>query len=447
MGAKATRLSLLSMSTVQMRVFHLTWMAFFICFFAWFAVAPLMPLIRGDLHLTKDQIANSNIAAVFVTILVRLIIGPLCDKFGPRRAYTWLLALGAIPVIGIAFAQTYESFLFFRLLIGAIGASFVITQFHTSVMFAPNVVGTANATAAGWGNAGGGATQAAMPLIAAALITLGVEQSFGWRAAMFVPGVLMLIMSVVYYKYADDTPAGKMTGAATNDSGKASGWSTFLAAARDFRVWLLFITYGACFGVELTIHNLAAVYYVDRFGLDLKTAGLYVGTFGLLALFARALGGLVSDRIARTKGLDGRTAILFILILAEGLGLMTFAKMDTAAAALFAMLVFGLFTHMACGATYALVPLINRKALGGVAGIIGAGGNVGAVAAGFLMKGIPDTERGLYILGALVTISAVCVIAVRFSHEHKAAEKKLYDDALAARAQLQTVPAAAQVRS
>ena len=167
----------------------------------------------------------------------------------------------------------------------------------------------------------------------------------------------------------------------------------------------------------------------------------------LLALFARALGGLMSDRIAHARGLDGRTALLFVLILAEGLGLMAFAKMDTAHMALFAMLVFGLFTHMACGATYALVPFINRNALGGVAGIIGAGGNVGAVAAGFLMKGVPTTERGLYILGALVAISAMCAIAVRFSQEHKAAEQKLYDEAVAARAQVQTVGTTAQVRS
>ncbi len=85
-----------------MRAFHLTWMAFFVCFFAWFAVAPLMPVIKGDLKLTADQIANINIAAVGITILVRMAIGPLCDKYGPRIAYTVLLALGAIPVIGIA---------------------------------------------------------------------------------------------------------------------------------------------------------------------------------------------------------------------------------------------------------------------------------------------------------------------------------------------------------
>ena len=446
MSGKATRLTLLSISSIPMRAFHLTWMAFFVCFFAWFAVAPLMPVIRDELHLTKDQIANINIAAVFVTILVRLIIGPLCDKFGPRRAYTWLLAVGAIPVIGIGFAQTYETFLFFRLCIGAIGASFVITQYHTSVMFAPNVVGTANATAAGWGNAGGGATQAIMPLILTALIGFGVEKSFGWRAALFVPGVLMLIMAVFYYRYADDTPNGKITSATKADANKPNGWQSFLGAARDYRVWMLFVTYAACFGVELTIHNLAAVYYVDHFGLDLKTAGLYVGAFGLLALFARALGGYLSDRIARSRGLDGRTALLFLLILAEGLGLMTFAKMDVAVAALSAMLVFGLFTHMACGATYALVPFINRRALGGVAGIIGAGGNVGAVAAGFLMKGMSTTQQGLYVLGMVVTISALCAIAVRFSREHKDAEQKLYDAAVAARQQLRPIPVTVQSR-
>lgn len=126
-------------------------MARILCvFFAWFACAPLMPVIKGEFGLTKDQIANINIAAVAITILVRLAVGPLCDKYGPRITYTTLLLLGSIPVFGVAAANSYESFLFFRLLIGAIGASFVITQYHTSVMFAPNVVGTANAAAAGW---------------------------------------------------------------------------------------------------------------------------------------------------------------------------------------------------------------------------------------------------------------------------------------------------------
>jgi NNP family nitrate/nitrite transporter-like MFS transporter len=158
-AGKATRIQLFSFSTPQMRAFHMSWMAFFVCFFAWFAVAPLMPIIKADLGLSPDQIANINIAAVGITILARLAIGPLCDKLGPRLVHTALLVAGSIPVFGIAFSTSYASFLVFRLLIGAIGASFVITQYHTAVNFAPNVVGTANAASAGWGNAGGGVTQ------------------------------------------------------------------------------------------------------------------------------------------------------------------------------------------------------------------------------------------------------------------------------------------------
>jgi len=425
MNGRATRIQLFNFSTAPMRAFHMAWMAFFVCFFSWFAVAPLMPIIRNDLGLNKDQIANINIAAVMVTIFVRLLVGPLCDKYGARRTYTWLLALGSVPVMGIAFTHTYEAFLFFRLCIGAIGASFVITQLHTTVMFAPNVVGTANAASAGWGNAGGGATQAVMPWIVAAITYFGVEQSMGWRIAMFVPGVLMLVMAVCYYRFTVDTPQGDVRDQPAH-AGKPSGWSSFMRAASNYRVWMLFVTYGACFGLELTIHNMASIYFVDRFSLDVKTAGLYVGCFGLLALFARALGGYLSDKLALTKGLDGRTSLLFAFILVEGGGLVLFSNAGSASLAFATLIGFGLFTHMACGATYSLTPFIDDKAKGGVSGIIGAGGNVGAVLAGFLMKGSESTQAGLHTLGVLVTLSAVCAVAVRFSAEHKAAERKAF---------------------
>ena len=141
-----TRIDLFSLSTPQMRTFHTTWFAFFLAFFGWFGIAPLMAVVRDDLGLTKAQIGNTVIASVAITIVARLVIGWLSDRIGPRRAYTWLLILGSLPVMGIGLANSFETFLLFRILIGAIGAAFVITQYHTSIMFAPNCVGTANAT-------------------------------------------------------------------------------------------------------------------------------------------------------------------------------------------------------------------------------------------------------------------------------------------------------------
>ena len=433
-ATKATRIQLFSFSTPAMRAFHMSWLAFFVCFFAWFAVAPLMPVIKQEFALTPGQIANINIAAVGITILVRLLVGPLSDKYGPRRTYTALLALGAVPVLGIAFARSYEVFLVARLLIGAVGASFVITQYHTSVMFAPNVVGTANAASAGWGNAGGGVTQSVMPWVLAAALALGLEKSLGWRVSMLVPGVLMLIVAVLYWKLTQDCPQGdylelRQAGVEI-ESGKKGGWDVFKAASANYRVWMLFITYGACFGLELFVHNVAASYYVDRFHLDLQSAGMAAGSFGLLALFARALGGLLSDRLARLRGLDARTWLLFGLMLGEGAGLLWFSTTQTVGLAILGMIVFGLFTHMACGATYALVPFIDRKSLGGVAGIIGAGGNVGAVAAGFLLKAVGNVQQCFGILGGFVAASAFCAIAIRFGAAHKAREQALYEQAV-----------------
>jgi NNP family nitrate/nitrite transporter-like MFS transporter len=415
---KADSIKLFSFTTAPMRAFHLTWVAFFICFFAWFACAPLMPVIKGEFGLSMEQIANINIAAVAITIFVRLIVGPLCDRFGPRKAYTGLLLLGSIPVLGVAMAQSYESFLLFRLGIGAVGASFVITQYHTSVMFGPKVVGTANAAAAGWGNSGGGAAQALMPLLLVAVTMLGVSQAMSWRVALVVPGLMMIVMAFVYWRYTQDCPAGnfdELRARGENPQGGKGGWASFREACRNHRAWLLFVTYGACFGIEIFIHNIAAVYYVDKYGLSLGAAGLAAGCFGLLALFARALGGWLSDRFARNGTLNSRVTVLFVLMIGEGLGLLWFAQADGVAYAVIAMLCFGLFTHMACGATYALVPFVAPKALGGVAGIVGAGGNVGAVLAGFLMKGTGDIAQTLTILSVLVLVSSLCAIAARFT--------------------------------
>ena len=434
---KATRINLFSFSTPQMRAFHLTWVAFFVCFFAWFATAPLMPVIAGDLKLSTDQVYSIGIAGVFATVLARFVIGPICDKFGPRLTYTALLAFGALPVIGVAFAWDFTSFMIFRLLIGIIGASFVITQFHTSVMFAPNVVGTANATVGGWGNAGGGVTQTIMPLALAGLGAYGFSKGLSWRYAQVLPAVLMLITAVLYYKYTQDLPEGNFSDmrrmGLSTEVGKKGGLQVMKDAGRNYRVWLLAACYGASFGVELFVHSIAVTYYFNVYKLSIEDAGLAVGAFGLLALFARALGGILSDKVARTKGLDGRTWLLFGLMIGEGLFLVAFSQSGTVLMAVSMMLVFGLFTHMACGSLYALVPFIDRKVLGGVCGIIGAGGNIGGVAAGLLLRGTGNPKLCFLVLGITAIICACGAASIRFSIKHKQEEQAAYDAAVAQR--------------
>ena len=433
---KANRIRLFNFSTPQMRAFHFSWFAFHICFFGWFGIAPLMAIVRDDLSLTQTQIGNTIIASVAITVIVRLAIGVLCDRIGPRKTYTGLLLLGAIPVMGIGLADSFETFLLARLAIGAIGASFVITQYHTSMMFAPNVVGTANATSAGWGNLGGGTTQILMPLIFSGMLMLGVNGALGWRLAMMVPGVVMLFTGIGYWFFTQDAPNGNFSelrarGELPEASGEHGAAQSFLAAAKDIRVWALFVVYGLCFGVELTINNIAAIYFFDKFDLTLATAGLIAGLFGLMNIFARTLGGVFSDLFAKQGGLKGRVRWLFLALVCEGIALVAFSQMHVLSLAIGIMLVFSLFVQMAEGATFGVVPFINKKALGAVAGIVGAGGNVGAVAAAFLFRSENlSYQQGLFYLGLTVLVLASCVLLVRFSAATEAEEAKAYRDAI-----------------
>ena len=78
---------------------------------------------------------------------------------------------------------------------------------------------------------------------------------------------------------------------------------------------------------------------------------------------------------------------------------MLFSQMRWLPLAIGAMMLTGLFIKMSNGATYAVVPFVNRKALGAVAGIVGAGGNVGSVLAGFLFKGSMPWTQALLVSG------------------------------------------------
>ena len=437
---KANRINLFSFSTPAMRAFHVSWVSFFLCFFGWFGVAPLMPVIRSELHLTKEQVGNIVIASVAVTVFARLFVGWLCDRFGPRRVYAGLLVVGALPVMGIGLAHDYTSFLIFRLAIGAVGASFVVTQYHTCAMFAPNVVGTANATAAGWGNMGGGVTQMVMPLVFAGFMQLGLPQASAWRAAMVVPGVLMLLAAAAYLTLTQDGPEGNR---GAPEPGKKTS-SAFFKAFADPRTWVLGLAYGACFGVELTVHNVAALYFHDRFGLGLKAAGLVAGSFGLLAIFARALGGITGDRVGLRFGLRGRVATLATVLAAEGALLVLFSRMSFLPLAVATLVLFGLFTHMSAGATYAVTPFVKRDAVGAVAGIVGAGGNLGAVLAGFLFRsdGYPP-EAAFLVLGVAVLAAAALVLLVRFKTEDEEATRRELERA-ASDERLASTPIAAE---
>ena len=120
------------------------------------------------------------------------------------------------------------------------------------------------------------------------------------------------------------------------------------------------------------------------------------------------------------------------VLLLEGIALIAFSQMAVLPLAILSMLVFSLFgADVGWGHTYFIVPFVNKRALGAVAGIVGAGGNAGPVGAGFLfrMESL-QMEQPLLLLGVCVIAVSIAVFLVRFSPKTEEEERREMDRAL-----------------
>ena len=113
--------------------------------------------------------------------------------------------------------------------------------------------------AGGWGNLGGGITNMLMPVIFTVIVGFGYTKPEAWRYAMIVPGVLMLLMAFLYFRYTKDTPAGNYD-EIKRDVKKVRTDYTVL---RDWRIWALTLAYAVCSGISTCTNN--ATYQANIF--------------------------------------------------------------------------------------------------------------------------------------------------------------------------------------
>lgn len=469
----ADKLNLLNFSAPRIRLLHLSWVAFFITFVVWFSHAPLMGHLREAFDLTTEQVKALLILNVALTIPSRVIIGSLVDRYGPRKVFGFLLIISAFPCWAFAMSTTFEQLAITRLLLGFVGAGFVVGIRLIGEWFPAREVGLAEGVYGGWGNFGSAAAAITLPSVA---MLFGGDD--GWRWAIASTGMIALLYGFFFLWKARNTPKGSSyfkpkRSAALEVSTKRDlyfylAMSIPLYAALLVIVWrlgpsnlslfgtttqyvlaslifalgivqigqawrvnrehlkegvdehdrytfkqvaILDLSYLVTFGSELAVVSMLPLFFADTFALEPVMAGLLASGYAFMNLAARPGGGWLSDKFGRKKSL-----MILLAGLMVGYGLMSqIGSTWPLALAVIATMCCSFFVQAGEGAVFATVPLIKRRLTGQIAGMVGAYGNTGAV---IFLTVLTFVEPSTFFL-VIAASAAVAFAAVQFLDEPK----------------------------
>lgn len=474
---------LIDFSQARIRTLHFTWVAFFISFYLWFNMAPLATTMLRELGgadgwLTDQHLQLLAICNVALTIPARIAIGALIDRIGPRRCFSGLLIIMAVPTLAFAWGNSLLQLVVARLVLSTIGASFVIGIRMVAQWFPPAMMGRAEGLYAGWGNFG--SAFAAMTLPWLALEVLGEPN--GWRWALTLNALAAVAYGVIYLLLVRDTPEGvRFRGVARVQpllvSSRADllqycAWSAPLVGGLGLLAWrarslgrspdgdaivsdsmfwsllaglgLLFVvhviktlqvnlphlrrgvppeeqyrfadvaalntTYFANFGAELAVVSMLPAFFEATFSLSPTVAGVLASSFAAVNLLARPLGGLISDSLRNRK----RVMLVYMAGIASGfLGMAMIDGTWPVWAAVTLTVVCSVFVQGAEGATFAMLPMINRRMTGQIAGMAGAYGNVGAVVYLVVLSFVTPTTFFLVLAAGAGLSLAFCATFLR----------------------------------
>ncbi|KAJ6109359.1 nitrate transporter CrnA [Penicillium sp. IBT 16267x] len=449
------------------RVFFFSWLGFMVAFLSWYAFPLLMTdTIKKDLNMTQKQVSNSNIVAMLATLLVRVVAGPLCDRFGPRLVFVGLLLAGAIPTAMAGLVTTPNGLIALRFFIGILGGTFVPCQVWCTGFFDKTIVGTANSLAGGWGNSGGGITYFLMPAIFDSLVaSQGLTAHKAWRIAYIVP--FIIITTVALGSSANthltdgnivdlssgspsvgpSSPPSIYNTTMTIDVEKKGGTQSsqtsdeeaspidqmagfkeeiILAPTRREALSVAFslptmavaIPYACSFGAELALDSFLGTYYAANFpGMEQTESGRWAAMFGLLNIVFRPAGGFMADMVfSATGSLWSKKLLLIFLGVVMGAFMLAIGLTNPSDEATMFGLIAGMafFLEAANGANFGLVPHVHPYANGIVSGLVGGFGNLGGIIFAIIF-GYNESHygRSIWIMGLISLVGNVAVSWIR----------------------------------
>ena len=358
---------------------------FDVSFMVWVILGPLGVYISQDLGLSAAQKGLLVAVPILGGALLRIPMGILTDRIGPRRTGLTGLCLTLLPLVwGWLFADALGEVIVAGLLLGVAGASFAVALPMASRWYPPEHQGIAMGIA-GAGNSGTVLTMLMAPRLA---------EHIGWHGVLGLAAIPILITLVVFFLMAKESP---------KQPASRPLWEYLLPFGNQDAWWFNFF-YGVTFGGFVGLASFLVIFFHDQYGLSKVTAGTFAAACVFAGSFFRPVGGYLADRF-------GGVRVLTVLYVWMGL-MMTGVGFLPSLPVVTVMLFLGMMGFgMGNGAVFQIVPKRFGNEIGVVTGMVGAAGGFGGFLLPTLLGSLKDFtgsfSAGFLLFGFIGFLSSI----------------------------------------
>jgi OPA family sugar phosphate sensor protein UhpC-like MFS transporter len=371
-----------------------------------------MPAMMVDLGFSKADLGILGSVLYITYGLSKFISGMMSDRSNPR----YFMAFGLILTgfFNIFFGMT-SSILLFAIFWGLNGwfqgwgwppCARLLTHWYSQ-----SERGTWWGIASTSHNVGG----AIIPVL-----VVFVAEALGWRMAMYVPGILCIIVGLFLINRLRDTPQslglptievfkGETTSQKKNFEEKELSQKEMLFeyVLKNKYIWILAFAYFFVYIIRTVINDWGLVYLYEYKQFSLIAAGSCIFSFELGGFFGCLASGFLSDKLF--KGRRGPINAIFGLFVVLSVLALWYTPVGGIIFASIVMFAIGFFIfgpQMLVGV--AATELSHKKAAGTAVGFIGWFGYAGAATAGFPFAKITQE----YGWGMFFVVLGICSIVM-----------------------------------